>query len=358
MTTDNTAPDQGQQADVSLGDALSEQFDELANSEVEEESPEVEEPEVESEFEAEDGEEVEASSEEPEVEAESEYNEPAPERWPDELKQAYNALPPKAKQMMLEQVYKPMQRSYTESTQQMAEQRKALEPMLRTLNQHAQEFEQAGINPVEAFNRQMAWSAHFARVGPEQGAKDLAAAYGQAQAGQQEDNVYLTPVEKAQQARIDKMEQQLQQQAQNSQQQQEQAYQAAMQARTQEVRNTIAAFANETRNGKPVHPHVEKVSAQMAGLIRGGLVARTDEYGQPVPFNQQLGQAYKLACEMDPSIRSIRDTRTRKEQVARASAASRDVVSKSPSQEVNVEDTGSLHDSISDLYDKMDRSVA
>jgi hypothetical protein len=358
LTTDNTAPDQGQQADVSLGDALSEQFDELANSEVEEESPEVEEPEVESEFEAEDGEEVEASSEEPEVEAESEYNEPAPERWPDELKQAYNALPPKAKQMMLEQVYKPMQRSYTESTQQMAEQRKALEPMLRTLNQHAQEFEQAGINPVEAFNRQMAWSAHFARVGPEQGAKDLAAAYGQAQAGQQEDNVYLTPVEKAQQARIDKMEQQLQQQAQNSQQQQEQAYQAAMQARTQEVRNTIAAFANETRNGKPVHPHVEKVSAQMAGLIRGGLVARTDEYGQPVPFNQQLGQAYKLACEMDPSIRSIRDTRTRKEQVARASAASRDVVSKSPSQEVNVEDTGSLHDSISDLYDKMDRSVA
>lgn len=358
MTTDNTAPDQGQQADVSLGDALSEQFDELANSEVEEESPEVEEPEVEPEFEAEDGEEVEASSEEPEVEAESEYNEPAPERWPDELKQAYNALPPKAKQMMLEQVYKPMQRSYTESTQQMAEQRKALEPMLRTLNQHAQEFEQAGINPVEAFNRQMAWSAHFARVGPEQGAKDLAAAYGQAQAGQQEDNVYLTPVEKAQQARIDKMEQQLQQQAQNSQQQQEQAYQAAMQARTQEVRNTIAAFANETRNGKPVHPHVEKVSAQMAGLIRGGLVARTDEYGQPVPFNQQLGQAYKLACEMDPSIRSIRDTRTRKEQVARASAASRDVVSKSPSQEVNVEDTGSLHDSISDLYDKMDRSVA
>jgi hypothetical protein len=356
-----------QQANVNLEDALSESYDDLAAAEVEtEDGLDVEETTLSEEGNeeeiAEGTEEDEPGHEEEIAQGEDdqvEYNEPAPERWPEELKTAYNALPPQAKQMMLEQVYKPMQRQYTESTQQMAEQRKALEPMLQTLNQHAQDFESAGINPVEAFNRQMAWSAHFAKVGPEQGARDLAKAYGQA-TGQEADkkDIYLTPVEKAQQREIDAMKRQLQDVGQMTQQQQEQAQQRAMQERQMQVRNTITAFANETRDGKPTHPHVEKVSAQMAGLIKGGLVARTDEYGQPVPYSQQLGQAYKMACEMDPSIRSVRDTRTRKEQVARASAANREVVSKSPSQDVNVENTGSLHDSISDLYDKMDRSVA
>ena len=360
------APVEEQQADESLETALAAEFD-RQESEGIEESHDDEEVEIlaednQEEFaqdeEQEEGEEVTEAAEAAGVD---DYNEPAPERWPAEIKQVYNDLPPQARKAMLEGVYKPMQATYTQTTQELAAQRKRLEPMLQTLEQHSQHFQQAGINPVEAFNRQMAWSAHFAKVGPEQGAKDLAAAYGQ-KTGQQADggqkaDVYMTPVEKAQQAQIDKLSKHFQQQQNMTRQQQEQAQQQQYEARQNEVRNSITQFANETKDGQPAHPHVEKVSAQMAGLIRGGLVPRTDEYGQPIPHIQQLGQAYKLACEMDPSIRSARTRRSNKEQVAKVTAASRDVVSKTPGHD-EVQDDGPLLDTISDLYDKLDRSAA
>ena len=170
--------------------------------------------------------------------------------------------------------------------------------------------------------------------------------------------MYLTPVEKAQQARLDRIEGQLQTRDQQDQQRQQQNLQQYQQQRQDAVRNSISAFANEMQDGKPTHPHLEKVSVQMAGLIKGGLVHRTNEYGQPIPYEQQLGQAYQMACEMDPSIRGLRDTRTRKEQVAKVTAASRDVVSKTPGSDADMSDDRPLGESISDLYDKLDRSAA
>jgi hypothetical protein len=357
-----TAPVEEQQADISLEDALSAEFDRQESNNVEEtESEEVE-------IFAEDGEEDSTQDGQEEEGAEvteaaqaagvDDYNEPAPERWPSDIKDVYNSLPPAARKAMLEGVYKPMQAKYTQTTQELAQQRKQLDPMLQTLEQHSEEFKQAGINPVEAFNRQMAWSAHFAKVGPEQGAKDLAKAYGQA-IGQHEDKsqVYMTPVEKAQQAEIDRLKRAVQWQQQTQQQQEEYAQQQAFNAQQAQVRRSITRFANETKDGQPTHPHVEKVSAQMAGLIRGGLVDRTDAYGQPIPYEQQLGQAYKLACDMDPSIRSARTSRSRKEQVEMVRRASRDVVSKTPGHD-DIQDDGPLLDTISDLYDRLDRSAA
>ncbi|RLC13976.1 MAG: hypothetical protein DRI24_14545 [Deltaproteobacteria bacterium] len=362
----DTAPEK-QADDVNLEDALGAEFDRMeASGEADDSGVEHEEVEI---LEEGDEEVVEAAaegSEEDEVvddsatetdEEELGYNQAAPERWPDDIKEAYNALPPEAREVMLERVFKPMQRSFTEKTQAMAQMRKQLDPMMDIMNRHSKNFEHAGVDPIQALNRQMEWSAHFARVGNEQGAKDLATAYGQV-AGQEDTNAYLTPIEKRQQAQIDRMEQQLNTNAQNEQTRVQQADQSAVNARTQDVRNNIQQFASETRNGKPTHPHVEQVSAQMAGLINGGLVERTDEYGQPVPYQDQLGQAYKMACSMSPSLRSAQDIVTRQEQVRRASAANREVVSKTPGSDVKIDDTAPLADSISDLYDKLDRSVA
>jgi hypothetical protein len=359
------APVEEQQAEPeSLEQALSEEFDRQEAEEVEEHddaevevSSENDQEETEDNAEPEEGtEEVNEAAEDAGVE---DYNEPAPERWPEEIKEVYNNLPPAARKAMLDGIYRPMQAKYTQTTQELAQQRKQLDPMLQTLEQHAEQFRTAGINPVEAFQRQMAWSAHFAKVGPEQGAADLAKAYGQS-TGQHktpEEQVYMTPVEKAQQAEIDRLKGEFSNLSKSEQQRQELARQQAFEARQNDVRTSISRFANETRDGQPLHPHVEKVSARMAGLIKGGLVNRTDEYGQPVPYEQQLGQAYKMACEMDPSIRNARNTRTRRQQVDKVSAASRDVVSKTPGHP-EIQDDGPLSDTISDLYDKLDRSAA
>ena len=355
------APGEDQQA-PSLEEALSDSFDEMSASESDEtvfEDNSIEEhQDAEVEVSAEGGEETpETTEEEVEQEEVVDYNEAAPERWPEEIRSKYDALPADMKKVFMEELYKPMQRSFTEKTTDLAQTRKQLEPMMKTLENHQNEFQKAGINPVEAFNRQMAWSAHFAKVGPKQGAIDLAAAYGQDTGQQDNSNVYLTPVEKAQQERIDRLEQGMQTREQQDEARQQQASNEAVNQQQQEVRGSITEFANEVRDGKPLHPHVEKVSAQMAGLIRGGLVHRTNEYGQPVPYIQQLGQAYQLACEMDPSIRGARDTKTRQEQVKSVTAASREVVSKTPGSDVEVQ-SKNLSDDISDLYDRLDRSAA
>ena len=374
-TEDSTAPEK-QAEEVSLSDALETSYDEMSadddrnedehfedNSIEEHEDAQVE---VSAEGAQEDdpGQQAEGAEADQVVEAAAEitdFNEAAPERWPDEYKDYYNKLDAQGKEIFLDKMFKPMQRKFTDATQDLAAQRKALDPMMQTLQQHSQTFQQAGINPVEAFNRQMAWASHFAEVGPVKGAQDLAKAYGQA-AGQHEEQgsaeqAYMTPVEKAQQARLDKLEANQQSLVQQDQQRQQRQQQSIQQQRQQTVMQSIDAFANEARDGQPVHPHMERVRGQMAGLIRGGLVERVDEYGQPVPFNQQLGQAYQLACEMDPSIRQARDTRTRKQQVAKVSAANREVVSKTSGNDTVV-DERPLSDSLNDLYDRLDRSAA
>ena len=363
MSTENIAPAEEQQAPVSLETELGDAFDRIESGEsvesevfednsIEEHNPEIDDVE-EVEVSAEDSQETSEAAEE----GQEEYNEAAPERWNDELKEAYNSLSPAGKQAMLEGVYKPMQRQYTQSTQELAAQRKSLDPMLETLNKYSEDFKTSGVNPVEAFNRQMAWSAHFAKVGAKQGAEDLAKAYGQA-GGQHEPEVtaYMTPVEKAQQERLDRIEGQMTRAERNEQARQQKAQDNANQQHVAGVRSSIQQFANEMRDGQPVHPHVEKVSAQMAGLIRGGLVHRADEYGNGIPYIQQLDQAYNIACQMDPSIRSAMDTKTRKQQVEQVTAASRDVVSKTPGHDEQVEKRP-LSDSISDLYDRLDRSA-
>jgi len=308
--------------------------------------------------------EITAEEEDPgaEVEEDPEYNEAAPERWPQDMKDYYSKLDPQGKQIMLENIYKPMQRNYSEATQQLARQRESLKPIMDAMQQYSPDFDKAGVTPVEAIRQQMAWTAHIAKVGPQQGLLDMAKAYGVEDFGQQggasnKDDKYLTPIERGMKTQIEELRKGLETRNQLDEQRGTDARKDVQTRHLQEAHSSLQQFVEATKDGSPLHPHVEKVAPRMTGLIRGGLVDKVDDYGQPIPYPQQLGQAYKMACDMDPSIRGVRVSSTRKQQVAKAKANNRSVVSKTPAGSVDVQE-GPIMDTIEDIYDQLDRSVA
>ena len=291
------------------------------------------------------------------AEEEPEYNEPPPERWTQDMRDIYSKLPPDAREMMVENVYKPMQREYTKSTTELSNMRKGLEPLMQMMEQHRGAFERSGMSMQEAIQRQTAWAAHFLDVGAEQGLKDMSASYGFGERDDSNGDEYMTPVERQLKQQQDRIEQRLNQQDQASEKRTQTETEEGMQRRYQEAQRSLHQFANEQKDGKLVHPHVEKVAPQIAGLLKSGLVTQVDDYGQPVPFDIQLTQAYKMACDMNPSIKTVAASKLNKRQVERAKTAqSVDVVTTLPSGEASVADVP-IGQSIEEIYDKLDRKV-
>jgi hypothetical protein len=267
--------------------------------------------------------------------ADSDYNEPAPERWKPEIQEIYNSLPPSARKAMLEGIYKPMQRAYTESTQELKKQREQIMPVIEALNQYRTQFESQGVNPVEAFQTQMAWASHLNRVGAEQGIRDMAEAYGlnkhPSKTGQEE---YLTPAERGFKQQLEHLTKQVNEHQLNAQKMTETQKQEQFAAQQAEVRNHLNAFINEkTDDGKPAHPHVEKVASNIAGILRGGLIAKADEYGNPIPVRDQLAKAYSMACNLDPALRTPTPNPRQAKLVDAASKSQ--VVTKTPAGQVD-----------------------
>jgi hypothetical protein len=273
---------------------------------------------------------------EAEAAAESEYNDPAPERWTDEYKEYYNGLSPKGKEIFLGKMYKPMQAQYTKATQEISGMRKTIEPMLGTLEKHRNTLERMGVNPEEAFNTQMAWVAHIAEVGPKQGIADMQKAYGLNSSDSQEQGAkeYLTPTERKMQGQIDELTGQVAETSNQNKNWQDQQRGNAQNAHELGVRNELSSFINEQKDGKPAHPHIEKVAPAISGIIKGGLIKNVDEYGQPVPIKTQMAQAYTMACRLDPSI-STANSSVRQVTSAKA-AKDADVVAKTPSGQGDV----------------------
>ena len=358
------SPDKSQQETKSekLGDMISDTFDEMESEvETEEEvelSTETETEVVEVEEEVE---EVEATSEESETEtlneeiqqaADSDYNEAAPERWEQDTKDYYNGLDPKGKEIFLDRMFKPMQRSHTKATQEVADMRKEIQPVLDTMAQYRADFERMGVNPIEAFNTQMAWVKYIQDVGAEKGLAEMSKAYGVkgvAKAGQEK---YLTPTERAQQARIDSLQNTVDGMQNTQKQTNERSEQDQVERQQNEIQTNLNTFINEkTDDGKLAHPHVDKVASNIAGIIRGGLIKKTDDYGQPVSVRDQLAQAYTMACDLDPSIRT---PAVDKRQAGRVKAAQKvGVVTKNPAGHVSVSDELPISKFIEQTYDKM-----
>lgn len=267
-----------------------------------------------------DTEEVKAeATEEVTAEDEPDYDEPAPERWSAEMKETYAELPPKAKKMMVENVFKPMQRQYTETTTALSQANEKVKPLLEIMEQYGSDFEQAGANPVDAIKRQAAWANHFLKVGVEQGVLDMQQSFGiePNQSGQAQET-YLTPAERQIKAEVAGLKQTIQAQQSDAE---KRKWDQAQQARYQAIHGELAEFINEQKDGKPAHPYVEKVAPQIAELMKSNLVIRTDEYGQPIPLKAQFAQAYTMACNMNPSIRSASVNSIKQRQVEKAKAA-------------------------------------
>ena len=353
---------------LNLNDAIAAQFDILAaetpaEPEVVEtaEIADVEEMEVSAEetpetTEVDEPEQIEAEGSETEVEVDEEpvYDEAAPERWDQDTKEYYNGLDPRGKEIFLDKMFKPMQRKYVETTTELSEMRKQIEPVMEAMKQYSGQFERAGLTPVEAIRRQAAWAAHILDVGAEQGMADMAKSLGVGGVDHGQEQEYLTPVERQQQDRIDRLEQNQNTQQQTAQQQEVDRSQNAQRRRYNEINTDLQSFINEQKDGKPAHPHVEKVAPKLAGIMKSGLVNQTDDYGQPVPFLAQIGQAYKMACDLDPSIKTVGVTNLNKRQVARARAAQDvGVVTNVPSGTPSDVPTKTLSERINDTYDKM-----
>ena len=283
---------------------------------------------------------------------ESDYNEPAPERWPEEYRDYYNQLDPKGKEIFLSKMYKPMQGQYTKATQELAGMRKTVEPMLETLNKHKNTLERMGVNPQEAFNTQMAWIAHIAENGPAKGLADMQRAYGLNSGDSQGQTVeeYLTPMERQLRSENHALKGKVDETSDRLDSWQEQQNRNAQNQHINGVKNDLTSFINEQKNGKPAHPHIEKVAPAIAGIIKGGLIKNTDQYGQAVPIRTQMSQAYEMACRLDPSISTANSSVRQVTSPKNATAA--DVVANNPSGQANVPKL-TMEQEIDSQYDKL-----
>ena len=269
----------------------------------------------------------ETSAEEIDANSEVEWDEPPPERWPSELKDAYNELPLSGRKLLLDGVYKPMQRSHTQATMELSEQRKQLQPILDSLSQHNDVFVKAGVDPAVALKNTMDWAAHITKVGPEKGLADMRASYGLDEPNQQgKEEVFLTPNERVLQDRIDQLEGAVNQKQQNDAEAQRIAEAEKQRAFQNYIASESAIFVNEKKDGKPAHPHYEELGPQMKGLMNGGLIPRVDETGKYIPFSKQLSHAYEMALRMSDKHRPAQSSSG---QVRKARAAGRvDVASR------------------------------
>lgn len=295
-----------------------------------------------------------------ESEEEPEYDLPPPERWQQEWKDIYNELPPKAKKLFAEDLFKPMQRSYTQATQQIAEMRKKIEPVMEILEKHGSVFEKAGMSPIEALRRQAAWAVHMQEVGVEQGLRDMQKSFGMNGAPGQDqdfDDEFMTPTEKRLKSELDALKQWKQQSEQRMQPPTPE--QRAAMAQFQQAQHDLQKFVSEQKDGKPLHPHVEKVAPQIAGLLKGGLIKKVNEYGEPISFYNQIKQAYKMACDLDPSIKSASATANRQRQVDKAKAAQDvSVVTTTPSRTTEQIPTMSLSDRVEAEFERLSRRAS
>jgi hypothetical protein len=162
-----------------------------------------------------------------------------------------------------------------------------------------------GVNPVEAFQTQMAWISHLNKVGAEQGIRDMALAYGvgeKPKAGQEE---YLTPTERGFKQQVADLTAKINEQSDTTKKFTDTQRNDQITAQQNEVKSHLDTFINEkTDDGKLAHPHVEKVASNIAGILRGGLIPKADEYGNAIPMRDQLQKAYTMACNLDPALRT------------------------------------------------------
>lgn len=238
------------------------------------ESDETQEVSIEAEPEKSEEAEAETQEEETAEGAESKPTVEAPSDWPEDWQSKFATVESDEQRQLLIDQYKSFQADYTRKTQEIAEVRKAIEPMKEQLDLR-------GISEGQ-YIRQLAAADKYLSEKPIEAMQHLMQNYGisaEQIVGKSEDDYSDPEVSKLQQE-IKDLKQHLQQQTQQQQQ-----------ASEEQVNQQVTQFATETdENGHLKHPDFDHLKPAMAGLIQSG-------------HAKDLEDAYEQAKWADPQIR-------------------------------------------------------
>ena len=206
----------------------------------------------------------------------------APNHWPKDFADKFEALEAPAQHMFMER-YKDLEGDYTRKTQEIAKYKKRNEAFDEIMAPFKGDFERAGMDEVGAV-RQLLAAHDYLRKDPQNAIAWLANQYGVDMAAIGNDPA-------AEDEFADPQVKQLQQQVaqltgfiQNQQTQQQSQVQ-------QSTQSLIDQFAAETdANGNPKHPHFDRVRGVMGSLISSENA-------------KDLATAYEMAVYADPELR-------------------------------------------------------
>lgn len=180
----------------------------------------------------------------------------APKHWDDAHKEAFKGLPRNVQELWLKRD-KESEAAFTKKTQEVAEQRKAVEPLLAATKQHEGYLKSIGVTPELAFTTLIA-TERLLRTGTQAEKANAIAKLISDYGVQMEPNAALPQNNNTQPDNQINLE-----------------LNGLRQTVTgmvhQQVASQVDAFAaTKDQNGQPLYPHFERVRAKMGQMVAGG----------------------------------------------------------------------------------------
>ena len=247
----------------------------------------------------------------------------APEHWSDDDKQVFVELNAGAQEFLLRR-HREMEADYTRKTQEIAEKRKAIEPLEQVIAPHRTLWQQFGLDDATAVSRLVTAEATI-RANPVQGIAQLMQNYGVTREHLYPDDTpsdYQDPATQALQQRIDQLEGMMNQQ--NTQQ---------YSAQQQTIESQITAFRDaQDSDGNPLRPYFSDVEHRMAALINAE---------RQLGSQLSLENAYDQAIRLDPQVRAKVEVAEKATQEAELERKARERAAKAKrAAKSNVKSTG------------------
>ena len=216
---------------------------------------------------------------------------PPPTNWSLKDQETFKELTPKAQHFLLERS-RGMEAAHTQRSQELAEIRRSIEPLARSMQQYEGYFQQTGATPQEVFNTFMQID-YGLRSGSVENKyeilRSLIRSYGIPAPG--EGGAQQTSPQQTRDPRVDQVMNQLQ----SMQGQAAEAARMNQAALAQSKRELVQSFAEQKgEDGQPLHPYFGEVEGLMATL------AQTEVARGVQPDLQQL---YEQACYANPTVR-------------------------------------------------------
>lgn len=236
-----------------------------------------------------------------------------PARWSEAEKAEFAKLPREAQAVLAER-YKAMEADYTRKTQEIAETRKAVEPLIQEVGKWSPYLRQLGVTPDQAFT-QMLTTEYTLRTGtPEQKVQSLAylaQLYGVPLPNQTAgDGTQPDPAFTQLHQQVSQLQQQLRQMNEQSVLSERQRAQAEFDALGQ----------TKDESGQPKFPHFQRVSQTMIQLVSTGQAETWEAaYAKSVRLDDEL---YRQTMEAERQSVAAETEKRRLEAVEKAKKVS------------------------------------